>query len=104
MILIHSDNKGLVLPPRVAQIQVVLVPIISSKDENPKAIYDALEEVYQKLKASGVRVHLDDRDNYNPGWKFNHWEVKGVPIRIELGKKDLENQEVKIVRRDNAEK
>jgi prolyl-tRNA synthetase len=104
MIMIHSDNKGLVLPPRVAQIQVVLVPIISSKDDDPKSIYDALEDVYQRLKASGVRVHIDDRDNYNPGWKFNHWEVKGVPIRIELGKKDLQNQEVKIVRRDNAEK
>jgi prolyl-tRNA synthetase len=67
----------------------VLVPIINSKDEDPKLIYEAIEDVYQRLKVAGVRVHLDDRDNYNPGWKFNHWEVKGVPIRIELGKKDL---------------
>jgi prolyl-tRNA synthetase len=56
------------------------------------------------LKKAGVRVYLDDRENYNPGWKFNHWEIKGVPIRIELGKKDYESSEVRVVRRDNGEK
>lgn len=62
------------------------------------------EEIYKKLKAAGVRVYLDDRENYNPGFKFNHWELRGVPIRLELGKKDFDKQEVKVVRRDNAEK
>ena len=56
------------------------------------------------MKKAGVRVYLDDRENYNPGWKFNHWEIKGVPIRIELGKKDYESSEVRVVRRDNGEK
>jgi len=56
------------------------------------------------LKKAGIRVTLDDRDNYNPGWKFNNWELKGVPLRVELGKKDFQDQEVKIVRRDNGEK
>ena len=62
------------------------------------------EEIYKKLKAAGVRVYLDDRENYNPGFKFNHWELRGVPIRLELGKKDFDKQEVKVVRRDNGEK
>lgn len=101
--MIHSDNKGLVLPPRVAQIQVVLVPIVY-KDDDAAAITAKLEEVYSSLKKAGIRVYLDDRENYNPGWKFNHWEVKGVPIRIELGKKDFEAQEVRTVRRDTGEK
>lgn len=56
------------------------------------------------MKEAGVRVYLDDRDNYNPGWKFNHWEIKGTPLRIELGKNDFEKQEVRVVRRDNGEK
>jgi prolyl-tRNA synthetase len=63
-----------------------------------------LEEIFKQLKEAGVRVVYDDRDNYNPGWKFNHWEVKGVPIRVELGKKDFDNKEVRVVRRDNGNK
>ena len=103
MILVHSDNKGLVLPPRVAQTQVVIVPITYKEDE-AQVIRSKVEEIYQILKKAGVRVYLDDRENYNPGWKFNHWEIKGVPIRIELGKKDYESSEVRVVRRDNGEK
>ena len=103
MILVHSDNKGLVLPPRVAQVQVVIVPITYKEDE-AQVIRSKVEEIYQILKKAGVRVYLDDRENYNPGWKFNHWEIKGVPIRIELGKKDYESSEVRVVRRDNGEK
>jgi prolyl-tRNA synthetase len=101
--MVHSDNKGLVLPPRVAQTQVVFVPI-TYKDDDSAAIIGKINELTKALKAAGVRVYCDDRDNYNPGWKFNHWELKGTPIRLELGKKDFEKQEVRLVRRDNGEK
>ncbi len=101
--MIHSDNKGLVLPPKVSQIQIVIVPI-TYKEDDAATIKNKVEDIYKLLKKAGVRVFLDDRENYNPGWKFNHWEVKGVPIRIELGKKDFEKEEVRIVRRDNGAK
>ena len=103
MILVHSDNKGLVLPPRVAQTQVVFVPI-TYKDDDMTVIHNKIEELTKTLKEAGVRVTFDDRENYNPGWKFNHWELKGIPIRLEMGKKDLEKQEVRLVRRDTGEK
>ena len=103
MILVHSDNKGLVLPPRVAQTQVVFVPI-TYKDDDTTIIHNKIEELTKTLKEAGVRVTFDDRENYNPGWKFNHWEIKGIPIRLEMGKKDLENQEVRLVRRDTGQK
>ena len=103
MIMIHSDNKGLVLPPRVAQIQVVIVPILN-KGDDAQALTKTINDVYAGLKKAGVRVHVDDRDNYNPGFKFNHWELRGVPIRIEVGKKDMEKQEVRVVRRDDGSK
>lgn len=100
--MIHGDNKGLVLPPRVAQVQVVIVPI-TSKDNN-EAIEEACRAVLKRLKDVGVRARFDDRTIYKPGWKFNHWEVKGVPIRIEVGKNDIEKKEVKIVRRFDGHK
>ena len=103
MIMVHADNKGLVLPPRVAQTQVVFVPI-TYKDDDEKVINGKIEELAKTLKKAGVRATFDDRENYNPGWKFNHWEIKGTPIRLELGKKDFEKQEVRAVRRDNGEK
>lgn len=103
MIMVHGDNKGLVLPPRVAQIQVVLVPI-TYKDDDLVQIQGKAEELSKALKAAGVRTYLDDRENYNPGYKYNHWEQRGVPIRLELGKKDFEREEVRVVRRDNGEK
>jgi prolyl-tRNA synthetase len=103
MIMVHSDDKGLVLPPRVAQIQVVIVPI-TYKDDDASTIQAKAEEIYKALKTAGVRVFLDDRENYNPGFKYNHWELRGVPIRLELGKKDLEKGEVRMVRRDNGDK
>lgn len=103
MIMVHSDNKGLVLPPRVAHVQVVIVPI-TYKDDDHQVILDKCEELFKALKAAGVRVYLDDRENYNPGFKYNHWELRGVPIRLELGKKDFEKQEVRVVRRDNSDK
>ena len=81
----------------------MFVPI-TYKDDDSAAIIGKINELTKALKAAGVRVYCDDRDNYNPGWKFNHWELKGTPIRLELGKKDFEKQEVRLVRRDNGEK
>jgi len=102
LIMIHSDDDGLVLPPRVADIQAVLIPIVMK--DTPPALQAKLQEIANDLKTSGVRVHVDDRTNYNPGYKFNHWELRGIPVRIELGPKDLENSEVKVVLRYNKEK
>lgn len=102
MIMLHGDDKGLVLPPRVANVQVIIVPIPYKGKQNQ--INAAAEEIYKSLKASDVRVHLDTRDNYNPGWKFNHWELKGIPIRLEIGPKDVQNKEVRVVIRHNGEK
>ncbi len=98
MIMVHGDNQGLVLPPRVAPYQVVIVPI-PFKD-SVEEIKRVAQEVAQKLSSAGVRVFLDDRENYNPGWKFNNWEMKGVPLRLEIGPKDVENKTVMLVRRD----
>lgn len=91
MIMIHSDNKGLVLPPKVAQVQVILIPIIK-KGDDIDSINDKTDEIYKELKAAGIRVKVDDSDIHNPGWKFNHWEIKGVPIRLEIGAKDVEKK------------
>jgi len=106
MIMVHSDDKGLVLPPRVAPTQIVIIPILlSSQPEDEKKEQTAkAEEIRNKLKALGYRVHLDDRLGYSPGWKYNHWELKGVPIRVELGPKDMKQQTVTVARRDTGEK
>ncbi|KXZ38952.1 prolyl-tRNA synthetase [Alkalithermobacter thermoalcaliphilus JW-YL-7 = DSM 7308] len=99
LIMVHGDNRGLVLPPRVAPIQVVIVPIAAHKGN----VMEKVDELYNELKSS-IRVEVDDRANYSPGWKFNEWEMKGVPIRIEIGPKDIENNQVVIFRRDTLEK
>jgi len=106
MIMVHSDDKGLVLPPKVAPTQVVIVPILlSSQQESEKKEQIAkAESIMQNLKSMGFRVHLDDRLGYSPGWKYNHWELKGVPVRIEIGPKDMKNQTVAIARRDTGAK
>lgn len=107
MIMVHADNQGLVLPPRVAPIQVVIVPCgvtVSMKEEEKKALFASCSELEECLRKENIRVQGDYRDNYSPGWKFNHWELKGVPIRIELGPKDLKNQQLVAVRRDSGEK
>lgn len=101
LIVVHGDAKGLRLPPRVAPIQVVIVPIYKSGPEQEQVLA-ACKTLMTKLK--GVRVHLDDRDEKSPGFKFNEWEVKGVPLRIELGPKDLEKKQVVLVRRDDGSK
>ena len=103
MIMVHGDDKGLVLPPKVAPIQVVIIPIYRSDEEKEK-ILATCGEIKILLTARNIRVHLDDRDQVTPGFKFNDWEMKGIPIRIELGPKDLESQNFVLVRRDNGQK
>ncbi len=103
MVLMHGDDKGLVLPPKVAEKQAVIVPIIFDEKIAPMVLREALK-VQKELAEVGVRVHLDDREGYTPGWKYNEWEVKGVPLRIELGPRDLEKKQAVVVRRDSGEK
>ena len=100
MILTHSDNKGLVLPPKIAPNKVVIVPIF--KEENKKNIILAAKEVKELLL--DFKPKIDERDYYSPGWKFNDWELKGIPLRIELGPRELEKREIVLARRDTGEK
>jgi len=103
MIMVHGDDRGLIMPPKVAPIHVVIVPI-PFKGADAEAIAAKAKEITEMLKASGISVILDDRDEYTPGWKFNQWELKGVPIRIEIGPRDLKQQQVILVRRDIYQK
>lgn len=103
MVMVHGDDKGLVLPPKVAPLQVVVIPL-PFKGCNSSVLVGAAEELTAELKAAGLRVRCDARENYTPGWKYNHWELKGVPLRIELGPKDLEQRSARFVRRDNGAK
>jgi prolyl-tRNA synthetase len=103
VIMAHGDDKGLVLPPRVAPIQVVVVPI-PYKGAEPEAILAKTNEISEKFKEKKLAVVLDDRAEYTPGWKFNQWELKGVPIRVEIGPRDLKQQQVTVVRRDTGAK
>lgn len=103
MLMTHGDDKGAVIPPRVAQIQAVIVPI-PKKSEGAEVLLAAAEEMAATLRSVGVRVQIDDRDNYTPGWKFNNWEVKGVPLRFELGLKEIEKKTIRVARRDTSEK
>ncbi|GFU46023.1 hypothetical protein NPIL_628681 [Nephila pilipes] len=107
MVMVHADNTGLVLPPRVAAHQVVIVPCgitASMKESEKDALLVKCSEFESILKKAGVSVKGDYRDNYSPGWKFNYWELKGVPIRIELGPKDMKKNQFVAVRRDTGEK
>jgi prolyl-tRNA synthetase len=100
-IMVHGDDRGLRLPPRVAPIQAVIIPIIY-KDSQP--VIDKAKEINKRLAARGVRVHIDDREGFKPGWKYSEYEMMGVPLRIEIGQKDLEKNQVCLVRRDTLEK
>jgi len=103
LVMTHSDDQGLVLPPRIAPIQVVIVPIF--KGEEQKALLDEkVNAIVASFKAAGIRVKYDDSDNQRPGWKFAEYELKGVPVRIAVGPRDLENNQVEIARRDTKEK
>ena len=99
IIMSHGDNRGLKLPPTIAPIQIVIVPIAQKKE----GVLEKACELKNKL-AKDFRVKVDDRDKYSPGYKFNYWEMKGVPLRLEIGPRDIENDECVLVRRDNQEK
>ena len=103
LIMTHSDDNGLVLPPKLAPIQVVIIPIYR-KEEQLKEISSKVDEIVKKLRAKGISVKYDDSDNYKPGWKFNEYELKGVPVRMAIGPRDLENGTVEIARRDTLTK
>jgi prolyl-tRNA synthetase len=98
----HGDEKGLVLPPKLAPIQVVVVPIYKTDDEK-SVVMQRCRQITEQLKPE-IRVHFDDRENYTPGWKFNHWEQKGVPVRLNVGPRDVANNVVEVARRDTGEK
>ena len=100
LVMVHSDDKGLILPPKVAPTEIVIVPILF-KDSKDKVMKKAFE-IKNKLKKYSVM--LDDREEYSAGWKFNEWELKGIPIRLEIGPKDIEKKQVVLVRRDDNKK
>ncbi|PSL01440.1 proline--tRNA ligase [Cecembia rubra] len=103
LIMAHSDDNGLVLPPKLAPIQVVIVPIYKGDDELDR-ISDKAKEIIAKLRAKGITVHYDHRDTHKPGWKFAEYELKGVPLRIAMGPRDLENNTIELARRDTLTK
>ncbi len=103
LVMTHGDDKGLVLPPKIAPTHVVIVPI-PFKGADPVAINTKAKEIAQRLRQEGLTVILDNREEYTPGWKFNQWELKGIPIRIEIGPRDLKNQQAVMVRRDLGQK
>jgi prolyl-tRNA synthetase len=102
VVMAHGDDRGLRLPPRVAPQQVVIVPIL--RDENRSEVLEVAAEIADDLRAAGMRVRVDDRDDRRPGFKFNEWELKGVPVRVEIGARDLMAGAVTIVRRDSGDR
>ncbi|KAF2121485.1 hypothetical protein BDV96DRAFT_483975 [Lophiotrema nucula] len=107
MIMTHGDNRGLVIPPRVAEIQVIVIPVGVTAKTTPEArddLYGKVKAIAEDLESVGVRVETDYREGYSPGWKFNDWELKGVPLRIEFGPKDAEKGVVTTSRRDIDDK
>jgi prolyl-tRNA synthetase len=103
VIMAHGDDQGLRLPPKMAPIQVVIVPIWR-KDEERAAVMEQTQQVFQMLAAAGLRVKVDDREDQTPGWKFNNWEMRGVPARIEIGPRDVQKHAVVLARRDRPGK
>ncbi len=103
LVMAHSDDEGLILPPKIAPVQVVIVPIYKG-DEQKKEIDVKIHELIAELKQSGIRVKYDDNDNTRPGWKFAEYELKGVPVRLAIGARDLQNNVVEVARRDTKEK
>lgn len=103
LIMTHSDDNGLVLPPKLAPTQVVIIPIYRNADQLPM-ISEKADEIKRNLEAKGISVKYDDRDSFKPGWKFNEYEFKGVPVRIAIGPRDIENGTVEVARRDTLQK
>ncbi|HET7144818.1 MAG TPA: His/Gly/Thr/Pro-type tRNA ligase C-terminal domain-containing protein, partial [Anaerolineales bacterium] len=103
IIMVHGDDQGLVLPPRLAPVQAVIVPIFKSPEEKIK-VMEVADRIFRELKTAGIRLKMDDRDNVSSGFKFNDWEMRGVPVRIEVGPKDVEKGSVALARRDRPGK
>lgn len=103
MVMVHGDQQGLVLPPRVAPYQAVIIPIWRA-DEQKAAVLEASDRIAKTLKAAGIRIKVDASEGKSAGWKFNEWELKGVPVRIEVGPRDVENNSVVLARRDRPGK
>jgi len=103
MIMTHGDDKGLVLPPKVSPIQVVIIPIYHSKGDKENVLQKACQ-IKDSLSNNDIRVHLDDREQLTPGFKFNDWEMRGIPIRIEIGPKDIAKNQIVLARRHNQTK
>jgi prolyl-tRNA synthetase len=99
IIMVHGDDQGLVLPPKLAPHQVVIVPIFKT-DEEKASVLDTARKLKAELVQAGIRVTLDEREGQSPGWKFNDWEMRGVPVRVELGPKDVAKQAAVLARRD----
>jgi len=107
MVMVHGDDKGLVLPPQIASLQVVIVPVgltAKTPEEEKAKLSNAVHEYSSKLSAAGVRVKVDDSESHTSGFKFNYWEMKGVPIRLELGPKDLAKGEFVMAKRNTGTK
>jgi prolyl-tRNA synthetase len=103
IIMVHGDDQGLVLPPKLAPTQVVIVPIFKN-DEEKATVLKTAKELKQRLIQANFRVTLDEREGFSPGWKFNDWEMRGVPVRVELGPKDVAKQAAMLARRDRPGK
>jgi len=103
LIMAHGDDNGIMIPPKLATIQVVVVPIFRKPEERERVL-KAVDNFAGQFKAAGIGFKIDDREQHSPGWKFNEWEKRGVPLRIEVGPKDLEKNQVMLARRDNREK
>src|SRR6266849_3051782 len=103
LVLAHGDDKGLILPPRIAPTQIVLIPIFY-KTADTETILNETRELAIELGKEGIRTYVDDRTQYTPGWKYNEWEMKGVPIRVEIGPRDIQHGQVTVVRRDSGKK
>jgi prolyl-tRNA synthetase len=103
LIMAHGDDKGIVIPPKLAETQVAIVPIFRKPEERVR-VFETASRILAALKGAGVGCALDERDQHSPGWKFNDWEKRGVPLRIELGPKDIEKGQAVLVRRDTGEK
>lgn len=102
LIMVHGDDKGIILPPKISPTQVIIVPIY--KDESKEIVKQKAYELENKLKDSNIRAYTDDRDEYTSGWKFNEWEMKGVPLRVNIGIRDIREEKVELIRRDTRER
>lgn len=102
MIMVHGDDRGLALPPKVAPTQVIMIPIGPAKTRDQ--VVGRVDELYAELKKAGIRTRVDDRSDVSPGWKFNEYEMRGIPLRLELGPRDMENGQVVLVSRISGEK